>query len=124
MVQRSIQLNGLLELLTIHVRLSIINLKCLHPRLTVQTISCIAQVSKGALSRSKLYATIQDLLTVDPKIMKDAKSNMILIHLLPRNTKVSPKIGDDARTTYFRQVSLPGSQGGSLYMIPQLTGHR
>jgi carbamoyl-phosphate synthase / aspartate carbamoyltransferase len=64
------------------------------------------RVQKERFSDLKLYEKVKDSLTVDPSVMKDAKSNMILMHPLPRNTEVTPEVDRDPRAAYFRQISL------------------
>ena len=64
------------------------------------------RVQKERFTDLKLYEKFKDSLTVDPSVMKDAKSNMILMHPLPRNREVTPEVDRDPRAAYFRQVSL------------------
>lgn len=52
------------------------------------------------------YEKVKGSLTVEPRVMNDAKSKMILMHPLPRNEEVTPDVDRDPRTAYFRQVSL------------------
>ena len=64
------------------------------------------RVQKERFTDLKLYEKVKDSLTVDPSVMKNAKSNMILMHPLPRNREVTPEVDRDPRAAYFRQVSL------------------
>ena len=64
------------------------------------------RVQKERFTDLKSYEKVKDSLTVDPSVMKDAKSNMILMHPLPRNKEVTPEVDRDPRAAYFRQVSL------------------
>ncbi|CAF9917411.1 hypothetical protein IMSHALPRED_003568 [Imshaugia aleurites] len=64
------------------------------------------RVQKERFTDLMFYEKVKDSLTVDPSVMKDAKSNMILMHPLPRNKEVTPEVDRDPRAAYFRQVSL------------------
>ena len=41
---------------------------------------------------------------IDSKLMKDLKSNAIIMHPLPRNTEISPEVDTDKRAVYFEQM--------------------
>lgn len=64
------------------------------------------RVQKERFSDLGLYEKVKSSLIVDPKVMKDAKKKMILMHPLPRNNEVTPEVDRDPRAAYFRQVSL------------------
>ncbi|KAI9703366.1 MAG: hypothetical protein M1836_007934 [Candelina mexicana] len=61
------------------------------------------RVQKERFTDLTLYEKVKDSLNVDPSVMKDAKSNMILMHPLPRNSEVPPEVDKDPRAAYFRQ---------------------
>ncbi len=63
------------------------------------------RVQKERFNDLTLYEKVKDSLIVDKKVMKDAKSRMILMHPLPRNREVAPEVDQDPRAAYFRQVS-------------------
>ncbi|OWP07334.1 hypothetical protein B2J93_4842 [Marssonina coronariae] len=50
------------------------------------------------------YELLKDSLVVDNKVMRDAKSTMIVMHPLPRNREISEEVDFDQRAAYFRQV--------------------
>ena len=64
------------------------------------------RVQKERFADLSLYEKVKDSLTVDPEVMKGAKSKMILMHPLPRNKEVAPEVDQDPRAAYFRQVIL------------------
>ncbi|KAK4695028.1 aspartate carbamoyltransferase catalytic subunit, partial [Lecanoromycetidae sp. Uapishka_2] len=62
------------------------------------------RIQKERFSDPKLYEKVKGSLTVDPNVMKNAKSKMILMHPLPRNREVTPEVDRDPRAAYFRQM--------------------
>lgn len=64
------------------------------------------RVQKERFSDLELYERVKTSLTVDPNVMANAKSKMILMHPLPRNHEIPPDVDRDPRTTYFRQVNV------------------
>lgn len=52
------------------------------------------------------YERVKDAYVVDNAVMKAAKSNMIVMHPLPRNNEIHEEVDFDPRAAYFRQVSL------------------
>lgn len=72
------------------------------------------RVQKERFTDLALYEKVKDSLTVNPVVMKDAKSKMILMHPLPRNNEVTPDVDRDPRAAYFRQVRSPFAESGQL----------
>ena len=50
------------------------------------------------------YVRLKDTYILDSKKMKLAKSDMIVLHPLPRVNEISPSVDNDPRACYFRQV--------------------
>lgn len=63
------------------------------------------RVQKERFTDMELYEKVKDSLTVNPSVMKHAKSKMILMHPLPRNREITPEVDQDPRAVYFKQVS-------------------
>jgi carbamoyl-phosphate synthase/aspartate carbamoyltransferase len=51
------------------------------------------------------YERLKDSFIVDNRTMKHAKSQMIVMHPLPRNAEIGEEVDFDQRAAYFRQVS-------------------
>jgi len=51
------------------------------------------------------YERLKDAFVVDNKMLKGAKSTMVVMHPLPRNAEVKEEVDFDQRAAYFRQVS-------------------
>jgi carbamoyl-phosphate synthase/aspartate carbamoyltransferase len=52
------------------------------------------------------YERLKDSFIVDNKVLRNAKSQMVVMHPLPRNAEVGEEVDFDQRAAYFRQVSL------------------
>ncbi len=50
------------------------------------------------------YLRLRDTYILDPEKLKTAKSDMIILHPLPRVNEISTKVDDDPRAAYFKQV--------------------
>lgn len=68
------------------------------------------RVQKERFKDLELYERVKNSLTVNPTVMANAKSNMILMHPLPRNNEVTSDVDRDPRAAYFRQVSVQMSR--------------
>ena len=53
------------------------------------------------------YETVKHAFIIDNSVMKHAKTNMVVMHPLPRNNEIHEEVDFDPRAAYFRQVSLP-----------------
>jgi carbamoyl-phosphate synthase/aspartate carbamoyltransferase len=72
------------------------------------------RVQKERFDDLKEYERLKDSLVVNNSVMKHAKSQMIVMHPLPRNTEISPEVDFDPRAAYFRQVCFYYVCGDSL----------
>lgn len=50
------------------------------------------------------YERLKDTFVIDNRVLKNAKTNMIIMHPLPRNAEISEEVDFDQRAAYFRQV--------------------
>lgn len=64
------------------------------------------RVQKERFESPKEYEAVKDSYRVDYGTLKHAKSNMVVMHPLPRNEEVAEEVDFDQRAAYFRQVSL------------------
>ena len=51
-----------------------------------------------------VFETLKDSYILEPSKLKDAKSDLCIMHPLPRVNEISAKVDDDPRACYFRQV--------------------
>jgi carbamoyl-phosphate synthase/aspartate carbamoyltransferase len=51
------------------------------------------------------YEKLKDAFVIDNRTLRNAKSQMIVMHPLPRNMEVAEEVDFDQRAAYFRQVS-------------------
>ena len=68
------------------------------------------RVQKERFPDLEEYERLKDSFIVDNALLKNAKSQMIVMHPLPRNAEVGEEVDDDQRAAYFRQVSSPVPQ--------------
>lgn len=64
------------------------------------------RVQKERFKDMEEYERLKNSLVVDNAVLKHAKSQMIVMHPLPRNQEVGEEVDFDQRAAYFRQVSL------------------
>ena len=65
----------------------------------------VTRVQKERFEDLDLYEKVKDELVVNNRVLKDAKSKMIVMHPLPRNAEIDPEVDYDPRVACFRQVS-------------------
>lgn len=63
------------------------------------------RVQKERFPDMATYEQVKDLFVIDNKVLKQAKTNMIVMHPLPRNNEIHEEVDFDPRAAYFRQVS-------------------
>lgn len=63
------------------------------------------RVQKERFQKLDEYERLKDSFIVDNKTLTNAKSQMIVMHPLPRNAEISEEVDFDQRAAYFRQVS-------------------
>ena len=50
------------------------------------------------------YIRLKDSFILDPKKMRHAREDMLVLHPLPRVNEISVEIDDDPRAVYFKQA--------------------
>lgn len=63
------------------------------------------RVQKERFPSEAAYEQVKNAYRVDNATLKHAKSNMIVLHPLPRNEEIAEEVDFDQRAAYFRQVS-------------------
>ena len=64
----------------------------------------VTRVQKERFEDVSEYERVKDAFVVNPEIMKAAKTEMIVMHPLPRVSEISMDFDDDPRAAYFRQM--------------------
>jgi carbamoyl-phosphate synthase/aspartate carbamoyltransferase len=62
------------------------------------------RVQKERFESPKEYEAVKDSYRIDYGTLKHAKSNMVVMHPLPRNEEVAEEVDFDQRAAYFRQM--------------------
>lgn len=65
------------------------------------------RVQKERFSDQAEYERLKNSFIINNSVLKHAKSQMVVMHPLPRNMEVSEEVDFDERAAYFRQVSTP-----------------
>lgn len=60
----------------------------------------VTRLQKERLSENEKY----EAYTITPKILTNAKKNLIILHPLPRTNEIPEELDNDPRTAYFRQM--------------------
>lgn len=77
----------------------------LSPELMARTdVLYVTRVQKERFDDSADYEKVKGSYVITPETMKDAKSQMIVMHPLPRVGEISMEVDDDPRAAYFRQM--------------------
>ena len=64
----------------------------------------VTRVQKERFEDPEIYEKVKNAFVVNPRVMKIAKKDMIVLHPLPRVTEISMDFDDDPRAAYFRQM--------------------
>ena len=64
----------------------------------------MTRVQKERFFNEADYVRLKDTYILDGKKLKNAKSDLAILHPLPRVNEISVEIDDDPRACYFRQV--------------------
>ncbi|MCX6565458.1 MAG: aspartate carbamoyltransferase [Candidatus Aminicenantes bacterium] len=64
----------------------------------------VTRVQKERFEEPEVYEKVKNAFVVNPKVMKIAKKDMIVLHPLPRVTEISMDFDDDPRAAYFHQM--------------------
>ena len=65
----------------------------------------VTRMQKERFEDLDLYEKVKNGLVVNTRVLKDAKSKMIVMHPLPRNAEIDLEVDYDPRVACFRQVS-------------------
>ncbi|KAI1957898.1 Carbamoyl-phosphate synthase [Ophidiomyces ophidiicola] len=77
----------------------------LTPEIVAQSdVLYCTRVQKERFEDLKEYERLKDSFIVDNSVLKHAKSQMIVMHPLPRNAEVGEEVDFDQRAAYFRQM--------------------
>ena len=66
------------------------------------------------------YEAVKDAFVIDNKVLKGAKTNMIVMHPLPRNNEIHEEVDFDPRAAYFRQVSFRSQDDTTILTTSQM----
>jgi len=64
----------------------------------------VTRVQKERFEDPAVYEKVKNAFVINPKVMKAARKDMIVLHPLPRVTEISMDFDDDPRAAYFRQM--------------------
>ena len=64
----------------------------------------MTRVQKERFTNESEYERVKDSFILDPEKMRAAKSDMIVLHPLPRVNEITREVDNDPRAAYFRQV--------------------
>jgi len=78
------------------------------------------RVQKERFPDPASYEKVKDAFVIDNKVLKGAKTNMIVMHPLPRNNEIHEEVDFDPRAAYFRQVSLGLQSSLNMTNITQM----
>lgn len=65
----------------------------------------VTRVQKERFSDESQYNSVKDAFVISPETLKSAKSDMIVMHPLPRVGEITMEVDDDPRAAYFRQMA-------------------
>ena len=64
----------------------------------------MTRVQKERFFNEADYIRLKDTYILTPEKLKDARPDLSIMHPLPRVNEISPKVDDDPRAIYFKQV--------------------
>lgn len=64
----------------------------------------VTRVQKERFADLTQYDAVKDFYRITPELMEQAKSDMIVMHPLPRVNEIAYTVDEDVRAAYFRQV--------------------
>ncbi len=77
----------------------------LTPAIVAQSdVLYCTRVQRERFADQEEYEKLKDTFVIDNRVLKHAKSHMIVMHPLPRNAEISEEVDFDQRAAYFRQV--------------------
>ncbi|RLD02767.1 MAG: aspartate carbamoyltransferase [Chloroflexota bacterium] len=76
----------------------------LEEALSETDVLYVTRVQKERFADPEAYEKVKGAYVITPETMQSAKSDMILMHPLPRVGEISMELDDDPRAAYFRQM--------------------
>lgn len=76
----------------------------LDPVIAGSDVLYVTRVQKERFSDENEYNSVKEAFVISPDILKSAKSDMIVMHPLPRVGEITMDVDDDPRAAYFRQM--------------------
>lgn len=76
----------------------------LDPVLSETDVLYVTRVQKERFEDLNVYESVKSAYVISPEIMKKAKSQMVLMHPLPRVGEIAYEVDNDPRAAYFRQM--------------------
>jgi aspartate carbamoyltransferase len=76
----------------------------LEPVLAESDVIYVTRVQKERFADPEEYEKVKNVFVISPETMSHCKSEMILMHPLPRVGEITIEVDDDPRAAYFRQV--------------------
>jgi carbamoyl-phosphate synthase/aspartate carbamoyltransferase len=77
----------------------------LTPEIVAATdVLYVTRTQKERFADPAEFERVKNKLVVDNKVLRWAKTKMIVMHPLPRNNEIAPEVDHDERAAYFRQV--------------------
>ncbi len=76
----------------------------LEPVLAESDVIYVTRVQKERFADPEEYERVKNVFVISPDTMSQCKSEMILMHPLPRVGEISIEVDEDPRAAYFRQV--------------------
>ena len=64
----------------------------------------MTRIQKERFFNEEEYLRLRDCYVLDNEKMKRAKSNMIVMHPLPRINEIATEVDNDCRAVYFKQA--------------------
>lgn len=79
-------------------------LASLSPILAETDVLYVTRIQKERFENPDEYESVKGSYVISPEVMQPAKSEMIVMHPLPRVNEISVDFDDDPRAAYFRQM--------------------
>lgn len=76
----------------------------LEEAIAISDVLYVTRIQKERFSSVEEYEIVAGSYCVDAKLMKLAKSRMIVMHPLPRVNEIAKEVDRDERAAYFRQM--------------------
>ncbi|KAF9960572.1 hypothetical protein BGZ65_012120 [Modicella reniformis] len=76
----------------------------LNEVIAVSDVVYVTRVQKERFSDLEEYERVKSAYIINNKMMRKAKTQMIVMHPLPRVTEIEPEVDFDQRAAYFRQM--------------------